>query len=88
MPQTPKTFGGENGLVDFVLSFINTLIPLIFGVIFLYLVVKIIDAWIIHADDDSKREEGKRMMITAVIVLVVMISAWGIVNMIKSSIFG
>jgi hypothetical protein len=88
MPKTPKTFGGEDGLVDFILGFINILIPLIFGVIFLYLVVKIIDAWIIHADDDSKREEGRRMMITAVVVMVVMVSAWGIVAMIRNSIFG
>ena len=85
MPQTPTTFAG---LVNFILGFINILIPLIFGLIFLFLVVKIIDAWIIHADDDSKREEGKRLMITAVVVIVVMISAWGIVAMIKSSIFG
>ncbi len=85
MPQTPTTFAG---LVNFILGFINILIPLIFGLIFLFLMVKIIDAWIIHADDDSKREEGKRLMITAVIVMVVMVSAWGIVAMIKSSIFG
>ena len=85
MPQTPTTFAG---LVNFILGFINILIPLIFGLIFLFLVVKIIGAWIIHADDDSKREEGKRLMITAVVVIVVMISAWGIVAMIKSSIFG
>jgi Type IV secretion system pilin len=88
MPQTPKTFGGEGGLVDFILSFINILITLLFGLIFLFLVVKIIDAWIIHADEDAKREEGKRLMITAVVVLVVMISAWGIVAMLKNSIFG
>ncbi len=85
MPKTPTTF---SGLVDFILGFINILIPAIFAVVFLYLVVKIIDAWVLHADDDSKREEGRRMMITAVIVFVVMISTWGIVAMIRNSIFG
>lgn len=85
MPTTPTTFAG---LVDFILGFINILIPGIFGVIFLYLVVKIIDAWILHADDEKKREEGKRMMITAVVVFVIMVSVWGIVTLIRNSIFG
>lgn len=85
MPTTPKDFAG---VVDFILGFINILIPAIFGIVFLFLVVKIIDAWVLHADDEKKREEGKRMMITAVIVFVVMISAWGIVALIRNSIFG
>jgi membrane-associated protease RseP (regulator of RpoE activity) len=85
MPTTPTTF---SGLVNFILGFINILIPALFGIVFLYLLIRIIDAWVIHADDDSKREEGRRMMITAVIVFVLMISAWGIVALIKNSIFG
>lgn len=85
MPTTPTTF---SGLVNFVLGFINILIPALFGIVFLYLLIRIIDAWIIHADDEGKREEGRRMMITAVIVFVLMISAWGIVALIKNSIFG
>jgi Type IV secretion system pilin len=85
MPQTPTTFAG---LVDFILGFINILIPALFGILFLYLVVRIIDAWIIHADDDKKREEGKRLLITAALVFVVMVSAWGIVAMIRTSLFG
>ncbi len=84
MPTTPKTFAE---LVNFILGFINILIPALFAIVFLYLFVKIIDAWIIHADDDGKREEGRRMMITAVVVFVVMVSAWGIVALIKNSIF-
>ncbi len=75
-------------MVNFILGFINILITALFGILFLYLVVRVIDVWIIHADDDSKREEGKRIMITAVLVLVVMVSAWGIVAMIRNSIFG
>ncbi|MEK7462707.1 MAG: hypothetical protein AAB618_04010 [Patescibacteria group bacterium] len=85
MPKTPTTF---SELVNFILGFINILIPALFGILFLYLVIKIIDAWILHADDDSKRDEGKRMMITAVIVFVIMISTWGIVALIRNSIFG
>lgn len=84
MQTTPTTF---KGLVDFIIGFINILIPALFGVLFLYIVWKIIDAWILHADDDSKREEGRRLVITAVLVFVLMISTWGIVAMIKQSLF-
>lgn len=84
-PTTPTTFAG---LVDFIIGFINILIPALFGILFLYLVWKIIDSWIIHADDETKREEGKKYATAAVLVFVLMISAWGIVAMIKTSIFG
>ena len=84
LPTTPTTF---QELVDFVIGFINILISALFGVLFLFLVWKIIDSWIIHADDEVKREEGKKYATAAVVVFVLMISAWGIVIMIKSSIF-
>lgn len=83
--KTPTTF---SGLVDFIVNIINILIPAIFGVVFVYLVFKIIDAWIIHAGDEKKLEEGKRLMTTAVIVFVLMISTWGIVTLLKNSLFG
>lgn len=83
--RTPTTF---SGLVDFIVNIINILIPAIFGIVFLYLVFKIIDAWIIHAGDEKKLEEGKRLMTTAVIVFVLMVSTWGIVTLLKNSLFG
>lgn len=85
MQKTPTTF---KGLVQFIVDFINILIPAIFGLVFLYLVWKIIDAWIIHADDSKKVDEGKQYAVTAVVVFVVMVSVWGIVNLVKQSIFG
>lgn len=85
MQTTPTNF---KDLVNFIIGFINVLIPALFGVLFLYIVWRIIDAWIIHADDETKREEGKRLLITAVLVFVLMVSAWGIVAMIKQSVFG
>lgn len=83
--RTPTSF---SGLVDFIVNIINILIPAIFGIVFLYLVFKIIDAWIIHAGDEKKLEEGKRLMTTAVIVFVLMVSTWGIVTLLKNSLFG
>lgn len=85
MQSTPATF---KGLVGFIIDFINILIPTLFGVLFLYVMWKIVDAWVINAGNEQKREEGKQLAVVAVVVFVLMISAWGIVTLIKQSIFG
>ena len=82
---TPTTFAK---LVEGLINLINLAIPLIISVIFLVLVWKIFDAWVINAADEKKREEGKRIALTAVLVMVVMLAVWGIVTMIKNSLFG
>jgi len=85
MPSAPTTF---NGFVNEILGLINIIIPTIFSVVFLFLVWKIIDAWVLNAGDEQKREEGKQYATVAVIVVVLMVIAWGIVAMIRQSIFG
>lgn len=82
---TPTTF---SGLVDHLLSLITLFVPALFTIIFLFLVWKIFDAWVINAADEKKREEGKQMAQTAVVVFVIMLIIWGVVAMIRRSIFG
>lgn len=82
-PVTPPTSLAE--LVDFFLGIINGLIPLLFGIVFLVIIWKIIDAWVIHADDSGSREEGRTVAITGVVVIVIMVSIWGILNLLKNS---
>ncbi len=81
---TPSTFAE---FVDLILGIINLIIPTIFAIIFLVLVWKIFDAWVINAADERKREEGKQFALVSVIVLVIMVVVWGIVEMIRDSIF-
>lgn len=83
--QTPTSF---SGLVEFIIGFINILIPTLFGVLFLYIVWKIVDAWIINAGNEEKVEEGKQLVSVAILVFVLMIITWGIVALIKQSVFG
>lgn len=85
MQTTPKNF---NEVVTFVVDFINILITVLFALLFLFVVYKIIDAWVINGGDEKKVEEGKKQVTVAVIVFVVMVSTWGIVALIKNSIFG
>jgi len=77
-----------SGLVNGIIEIIGLIIPAIFALAFLYLVWKLIDAWIINAGDETKRTEGKTYLISAVVVFVAMISVWGLVNMISTSLFG
>ena len=80
----PTTFAQ---LVDVFLGLINLLIQLIFSVAFLVIVWKIVDAWVINAGDESKRAEGKATAVVGVIVLVVLVSVWGILTLLRTSIF-
>ena len=80
--KTPTTFAE---LVAFFLGLINQIIPLLMGAAFVYLIWKLIDAWIIHADDANKVEEGRTIIMTGAVVFVVMASIWGILSILRHS---
>jgi Kef-type K+ transport system membrane component KefB len=82
MDSTPTDF---SSLVNFFLEFVNIAITVLFALAFLVLLWKVIDAWVIHADDPSKREEGTTMAITAVLVMIVMVSIWGILALLTGN---
>jgi hypothetical protein len=82
---TPTTF---KGLVGELIGLINIIIPGIFALIFLVLVWKIFDAWVINGADESKREEGKKYAVAATFVLVLLLISWGLVSMIRAAFFG
>lgn len=99
--KTIVTLGGLWGLLpgvalaqtyaDFVggiIDFINILIPAMFALVFVVIMWRVIDAWILHAGDPAKRAEGRQMAIIAVIVVVVAVSILGIVQIIRSSFLG
>jgi hypothetical protein len=81
-PPTPSTFAE---LVAFAIGLINQVILFIFALAFLVMMWKIVDAWILHADDPGKREEGGSVAITAALVMVVMVSIWGILALLRAS---
>lgn len=78
-------FGEVSTFVGKVSQFINnTLIPLVFGIALLVFIWGIFQYFILGGGDESKREEGKELMLWAIIGFVVMVSIFGIVNMISS----
>jgi hypothetical protein len=74
-------------LVATFIEMISLLIPLIFAITLLFIVWKVIDAWIIHGGDESKVEDGKNTIFVGVIALVVMSGIWGILSILQSSLF-
>jgi len=80
-----ENFGEINDFVGKISSFINsTLIPLLFGIALLVFLWGIFYYFILGGGDEDKREEGKKLMLYAIIGFVVMVSVFGIVNMIAN----
>jgi hypothetical protein len=80
-----ENFGEINTFVGKISTFINsTLIPLLFGIALLVFLWGIFKYFILGGGDEGKREEGKQLMLYAIIGFVVMVSVFGIVNMIAN----
>ena len=80
-----------NSFSDLVASFLDLLgatIPLIFTLAVGIVVWKVFDAWIINADEAGKRESGKQVIVYGVIVLTIMAGIWGILALLRSTLFG
>ena len=78
---------GSRSFKEFVGSLIELIylfVPLIFAIIFLVIAWRVIDAWIIHGGDETKVKAGKQTAIVGVIVMVVLLSVWGIVELVSS----
>lgn len=75
-------------LVNYIISLISLLIPFIFGLIMLFIVWRVVDAWIIHGGDETKVKEGKQTLVIGIIVLVILSGIWGILSLLRSSFFG
>lgn len=73
--------------IGHIIGILQSLIPVIFALTFVVLLWKIIDAWILHGDDPSSVEEGKRTAAIGVIALVIMSGVWGILALLRASLF-
>lgn len=85
MNATPTDY---KSLVAFFVDLINSAVPVLFTIVFLYFVWKVVDAWVINGGDEKRVEEGKQYVTAAVVTFVIMISVWGIVALVKTSFFG
>lgn len=75
-------------LVAVFIDLISLAIPLVFSLTLLVIIWKVVDAWVIHGGDTTRINEGKDTILIGVIALVVMSGIWGIVALLRYSIFG
>ena len=77
------------GLVDRLIEIINSaLIPLLLACLLVFIIYKVIDVFLIHADDEQKRAAGRQLLLISVIVMSVIVAIWGIVAFLRMSVFG
>jgi hypothetical protein len=75
-------------LVDRLLAIVNVAVSALFGIVFVYIMWKVIEAWIINGGDPAKRQEGRQLALVGVLVLVLMLVTWGIVALLRTALFG
>lgn len=77
------TFGQIGNTAQNVIQFINRiLVPLIFALAFLMFIWGMFRYFIFGGADEASRDAGKQLMIWAVVAFVLMVSIWGLVNVI------
>jgi len=63
----------------------NALIPFIFALAVIMFIWGVIKFFIINADEEAKREQGKQFMIWGIIALAVMVCVWGLVGILSNT---
>ncbi len=63
----------------------NSVIPFIFALAIVMFIWGAVKYFIINSDEEAKREQGKQFMIWGIIALTVMVSVWGLVNIVAGT---
>jgi hypothetical protein len=85
LPTGPRTF--SDVLADSVFPLFDAFVGFIMVLSLLAFIVGVV-RFMSTAGDDQSRATGKRLMVWGLIALFVMISVWGIANIIKTTFFG
>jgi hypothetical protein len=73
-------------LLDYFTCVIGkSVIPFLFALAVLMFIWGAIKFFIINSDEEAKREQGKQFMIWGIIALAVMVSVWGLVNILGTT---
>lgn len=85
-----QSFGdglGAGGLIQGIIGFINNvLFPLALAIAFIFLVWGVIKFFVIGGDSDDGKTKGKQLIIYAVVAFVVILSFYGLINLVTNAI--
>lgn len=74
------------GLATSVIAFINdTLVPLVFALALIMFIWGLFTNFILGGADEAKRESGKQLMLWGIVAFFVMVSVWGLVNVLTGT---
>lgn len=83
-------FNGSNELTDFgqrIINFINnTLVPFVFAVALLLFIYGVYLYFFYGRSEEDARKTGRDYILWSIIAFVVMVSVWGIVNLVAGGI--
>ncbi|MBX2866718.1 pilin [Candidatus Kaiserbacteria bacterium] len=78
-------FGGIDTFIGRIIEFIDTtLVPLVFALAFIVFLWGVFTYFIRGGNDPEKQKEGKNLMLYGIVGFVIMVSVWGIVNLIAN----
>jgi len=78
-------FGGIGDFVEALLGFINSyLTPFVFALAFIFFLWGVFKFFFWQGLSGEGRDEGKQLILWAVIAFVVMVSIWGLVNVVAT----
>lgn len=76
-------FNQINDFIGDISAFINgTLIPLVFAIALLVFIWGMFKFFVLGGADEEDRKKGQQLMLWAVVGFVLMVSIWGIVNLV------
>ena len=84
-PAKPTDF---KGLVNLTIGIMQNLVVLIFALTFITFMWGVIKGWVIQGGSEEGVENGKKIVFAGIVAFVVMSSVWGILYLLKSSLFG
>ncbi|MBU1292966.1 pilin [Patescibacteria group bacterium] len=70
-----------------VVNLINSvLVPVVFAIAFIVFIWGVFQYFILGGHDEEKRETGKSLMLWGIIGFFIMVSVWGLVNILRGSV--
>ena len=82
-----ETISDISGVGTFIISTVNNvLVPSLFAVAFIFFLYGAFQTFIVGANNDEAKEKGKNLMLYGLIGFFVMVSVWGLVNILTGSV--
>ncbi|CAN5703339.1 hypothetical protein BH11PAT2_BH11PAT2_05720 [soil metagenome] len=73
------------GIISSLQNIINLLVPLVFAVAFIVFIYGVFRYFILGGGNEEKRAEGRKFVMWGIIAFAIMVSVWGLVNVITGT---